>query len=147
MQRWKSFILIAGLAAGLQAAELEKPAPLFQRVGGLPAIQAVVDDLVARILADGRVNKWFAHAATDPEHAAIYKAKLVDFVCAATGGPCHYTGLDMGTAHKGRGVTNEAFDSVVEDLVATLDKLKVPEAEKKELLGLLAQVKPAVVQQ
>jgi hemoglobin len=112
----------------------------------MPAIRAVVDDLVARILGDGRVNQWFAHAA-DPERGIEYKAKFADFVCQATGGPCKYAGIDMLTAHKGRGVTAEAFNSVVEDLVATLDKLKVPEKEKQQLLGLLAPLKAAVVQQ
>jgi hemoglobin len=113
----------------------------------MPAIRAVVDDLVTRILGDARVNKWFAHAAADPERATAYKAKLADFVCQAAGGPCKYAGMDMFTAHKGRGVTAEAFNSVVEDLVATLDKLNVPEKEKQQLLGLLAPLKAAVVQQ
>lgn len=148
MKRWLVVVGVAvGLSAGLPAAEVEKKASLYQRLGGKPAIQAVVDDLVARILTDGRINKWFAHAASDPEHAAAYKTKLADFLCVATGGPCQYKGLDMVTAHKNRGVTAAAFDSVVENLVATLDKLQVPQGEQKELLGLLAQVKAAVVQQ
>jgi len=151
MKTWKSLLAVAGLtlglASGLPGAEVDKNASLYLRLGGMPAVQAVVDELVARIVADERVNKWFAHAAANPEHAAAYKAKLANFVCQATGGPCKYTGLDMVSAHKGRAITAEAFGSVVEDLVATLDKLKVPPAEQKELLGLLAQLKPAVVQQ
>jgi hemoglobin len=135
-----------GLTAGLWAAEADRPAPLFDRLGGMPAVRAVVDDLVNRILADDRVNKWFAHAASDPERAAAYKVKLADFVCLATGGPCKYAGMDMVAAHTGRGVTAEAFGSVVEDLAATLDNLKVPEKEKRELLGLLAPLKAAIVQ-
>jgi hemoglobin len=109
-------------------------------------VRAVVDDLVARILGDGRVNGWFAHAASSPETAAAYKAKLADFVCQATGGPCHYAGMDMEAAHKGRGITEAAFGAVVEDLTATLVKLKVPEKEQKQLLGLLGPLKVAVVQ-
>ena len=35
----------------------------------------------------------------------------------------------MVTAHKDRGVTAKAFDALVEDLVATLDKLKVRERQ------------------
>ena len=120
---------------------------MYDRLGGMPAIRSVVDDLVMRILGDARVNQWFAHAAADPERAAAYKAKLADFVCQATGGPCKYTGMDMVSAHRGRGVTVEAFNSVVEDLVATLDKLKVPDKEKQQLLGLLAPLKAAIVQQ
>jgi hypothetical protein len=38
-----------------------------------------------------------------------YKRSLADFLCQDTGGPFPYTGLDIITAHKGRGVTAEAF--------------------------------------
>lgn len=40
----------------------------------------------------------------------------------------------------------EAFNAVVEDLVTTLDKLKVHEKEKSQLLGLLGPLQAAVVQ-
>jgi len=138
--------LAACTAVNLGAAEEDKPASLFARLGGMPAVNAVVDDFVARILADERVNKWFAHAASDPENARAYKAKLADFICQGTGGPCKYTGADMISAHRGRGVTEEAFNAVVGDLIATLDKLKVPEKEKSQLLGILGPMKPAIVQ-
>ena len=133
--------------SGLAAADSGNSGSLFERLGGMPAVQAVVDRLVGRILADERVNVWFAHAASDPEHAREYKSKLADFVCLATGGPCKYAGADMASAHRGRGITEEAFNAVVEDLVATLDELKVPEKEKGQLLGLLAPLKPAIVQE
>jgi hemoglobin len=127
------------------AAETDRQGTLFQRLGGQPAVTAVVDDFVTRILADNRVNKWFAHAAEDPARAAAYKQMLGDFVCQATGGPCKYKGMDMSAAHKGRGITGPAFDAVVEDLVATLNKFNVPEREKRDLLALLGPLKSAVV--
>ena len=148
MKNWKSTILAAALTVGIasgQTAAVTR-ATLYDRLGGMPAIRAVVDDFVGRILADERVNRWFAHAASDPANMEAYKAKLADFVCQGTGGPCKYAGADMVTAHKGRGVTEEAFQAVVEDLVATLEKLKVPDTEKSDLLGLLAPMKPAIVQ-
>jgi hemoglobin len=148
MKNWKSTILAAALAAGLASGQtaVKTQENLYQRLGGMPAIRAVVDDLVGRILADDRVNGWFAHAASDPAIAAAYKAKLADFLCQGTGGPCKYTGADLVTAHRGRGVTEEAFQAVVEDLVATLEKLKVPNREKTDLLGVLAPMKTAIVQ-
>jgi hemoglobin len=148
MKNWKSTILAAALAAGLASGQtaVKTQENLYQRLGGMPAIRAVVDDLVGRILADDRVNGWFAHAASDPAIAAGYKAKLADFLCQGTGGPCKYTGADLVTAHRGRGVTEEAFQAVVEDLVATLEKLKVPNREKTDLLGVLAPMKTAIVQ-
>ena len=137
-------VMAASFGSGVRAAEGEN-ASLYQRLGGMPAIQAVVDDFVTRILADDRVNKWFAHAASDPENAKAYKAKLADFICQGTGGPCKYTGADMLSAHKGRGVTDDAFNAVVSDLVATLEKFKVPEKEKSQLLGILGPMKSGIV--
>lgn len=145
---WKStgvaLVVAFGMLTGLRAAQSRDS--LYERLGGQPAVQAVASGLVDRILKDGRVNRWFAHAASSPENAAAYKAKLAEFVCQATGGPCQYTGRDMVTAHKGRAVTGEAFDAVVQDLVAVLETLKVPEKEKGQLLELLAPLKASIVQ-
>ena len=132
------------LATALPAADAGKT--LYQRLGGQPAIQAVANGLVDSILADNRVNHWFAHAAASPQNTAAYKAKLADFLCQSTQGPCKYSGLDMTAAHKGRAVTAEAFDAVVEDLVAVLVKLKVPAKEKNDVLALLGPLKNVIVQ-
>jgi hemoglobin len=145
---WKStgvaLIVAFGMLSGLRAAQPRDS--LYQRLGGQPAIEAVAGGLVDRILLDARVNRWFVHAASSPENTAAYKAKLAEFVCQATGGPCKYTGRDMVTAHKGRAVTGEAFDAVVQDLVMVLETLKVPEKEKGQLLELLAPLKASIVQ-
>jgi len=127
-----------------QAADTDKT--LYERLGGQPAIQAVASGLVDKILADSRVNPWFAHAASSPANTAAYKAKLAEFLCQSTQGPCKYAGLDMSSAHKGRGVTSEAFDAVVQDLIAVLDQLKVPAKEKGDVLALLGPLKGVIVQ-
>lgn len=114
--------------------------PLYERLGGKPAITAVVDDFVARVAADRRINRFFANTEIPP-----FKAKLVDQICEASGGPCKYTGKDMKTSHAGMGVTEADFNALVEDLVATLDKFKVPEKEKGELLGVLGPMKKDIV--
>src|SRR5665213_3838915 len=106
MQKWVSaavfgFLMVGGSA--IRGADVEKS--LYDRLGGQPAIQAVANGLVDRILADNRVNKWFAHTAANPENTNAYKAKLALFICANVGGRCQYTGLDMVAAHKGRAVT------------------------------------------
>jgi hemoglobin len=132
--------------AGMPLTAAGDNTTLYDRLGGKPAVTAVASGLVDRILQDSRVNGWFVHAAASTENANAYKAKLADFVCQATGGPCKYTGMDMVTAHRGRKVTGAAFDAVVEDLTAVLDKLGVKPAEKSELLGLLGPLKTSIVQ-
>jgi hemoglobin len=51
----------------------------------------------------------------------------------------------MKTAHAGMGVTNADFDALVENLVTTLDKFKVPQKEKGELLAVLGPMRKDIV--
>jgi len=150
MKSWRSALVAVSVAVlGVSTVAAQSPAAnksLYERLGGMPAITAVTSGLVDRILADSRVNAWFAHAAASKEEAVRYKASLANFVCKSVGGPCTYTGPDMVAAHKGRRVTSAAFDAVVEDLTAVLNELKVPVAEKNELLGALAPLKSQIVQ-
>jgi hemoglobin len=116
-------------------------ASLYERLGGLDAITAVVDSFVARCAGDDRINGKFAR--TDVPRL---KKMLVDQVCEATGGPCTYTGRGMRETHDGMEVTAGEFDALVEDLVATLDELDVPKAEQDELLGLLGPMRDDIVE-
>ena len=113
---------------------------LYERLGGKGAITAVVEDFVGRVAADKRINGKFALA-----NIPRLKMLLVEQICAASGGPCTYTGRDMKTAHAGMGITGPQFDALVEDLVATLDKFKVPAREKNELLSVLGPMKSDIV--
>src|SRR5688572_8230534 len=113
---------------------------LYDRLGGKDAITAVVDDFVANVAADTRINGFFGGA-----DIPNLKKQLVDQICAATGGPCKYTGKDMKTAHKGMGVLEADFNALVEDLTKSLVKFKVGEKEQKELLGALAGMKADIV--
>ena len=112
----------------------------YERLGGKTAITAVVDDFVGRVAADRQINVRFANS-----NVARLKARLVEQICQASGGPCTYTGPDMKVAHTGMGIMNSEFDALVEDLVASLDKFNVGEREKKGLLGLLGLMPPEIV--
>jgi plastocyanin len=63
----------------------------------------------------------------------------------ATGGPCKYTGRSMEESHAGMDLVDDEFTALVEDLSGALDKFKVPDKEKGELLGALGPLKPAIV--
>ena len=115
---------------------------LYDRLGGQPAITAVVDDFVGNVAADNRINGFFAR--TDIPRL---KKNLVDQICQGTGGPCTYTGRDMKTAHKGMNITDAQFNALVEDLKKSLDKFKVPEKEQGDLLAVLGPMKPQIVGQ
>jgi hemoglobin len=150
MQRVFVFLLTvaaAGMLAacsGMQShhAAAKSEASLYQRLGGVDAIKVVIDDFVGNVAGDKRINGRFAN--TD---IPKLKQRLVEQVCAGSGGPCQYKGKDMVSAHKGMNITDAEFGALVEDLVAALDKNKVPAKEKSELLGILGPMKPAVVGQ
>jgi hemoglobin len=134
-----------GTDAVAPAPAPDKPAPagsksLYDRLGQLPAITAVVEEFVTRTTTDPRIKDRFFN--TD---ATQLKKLLVEFVCMATGGPCKYTGRDMATSHAGMEVVDDEFTALVENLVGALDKFKVPEKEKGELIGALGPLKPQIV--
>lgn len=124
-------------------AEAEAPVAsksLYERLGGRPAITAVVDEYIERIVADPRIKYRFLDA--NPVNA---KRLATEFVCKATGGPVAYTGRDLAIAHAGMDLVDDEFGALVEDLVGALDKFHVPEREKNDLLGALGPLKPTIV--
>ncbi len=135
------------LAAALiaPAASVAKEKTLYERLGGKKAITAVVDEFVSRVAMDNRINHFFAQTATDPARLSSFKMKLVDQICMASGGPCKYTGKDMKSAHAGMGVTAMDFNALVEDLTGALDKFKVGDKEKNDLLGALGPMQSDIV--
>jgi len=114
---------------------------LFDRLGGQPAIEAVVDQFLKNVLADSRINHRFVYA-----DFGRLRGHLVDQICMATGGPCTYRGRTMLETHKGQHIDDAAFTALVEDLIAALDQFKVPPTEKGELLGALAAMHNDIVE-
>jgi len=159
-QRFLEKFLVLGLVfilascAGQTSEMREKPAPqekpvmqeksLYERLGGEPAIRAVVDQFVANVAADNRINQRFVR--TTGERAEKFKAKLVDQIGQATGGPQVYTGASMKAAHAGMGITTAEFNALVEDLVAALNKFNVPQKEQNELLAILGPMQADIVE-
>jgi hemoglobin len=133
------------------AKEKEPTRTLYDRIGGESAIRAVINDFAARAAADEKVNfarkgvpghEWQA----TPENVQKVKERLVQFVCVATGGPQKYEGQDMGTVHKGMQITGSEFDAIAADLKQSLDAVKVPPREQKELLDIVASTRGVIVE-
>ena len=113
---------------------------LYQRLGGIDAIRVLVDDFVANVAADQRINRAFAR--TD---VARFKIHLVNQLCQITGGPCEYKGRAMRTAHARLGVTRADFDAMLDNLGKSLDKFQVPPAEQRELVDALTGLRADIV--
>lgn len=132
-------VSVTAAAQNTMGAAPEKS--LYDRLGGIDAIKAVVGEFAGRVLADARVNKKFAKS--DAPRLVLH---LQEIVCKVTGGPCEYTGLNMKAAHKNMKVTAGEFNALVEDLVGALDKFNVPEKEKTDLLKILGPLKDQIVE-
>jgi hemoglobin len=142
-----ALVALAALATTTWADDkMAKDKSLYTRLGGKKAITAVVDEFVGRCAGDARINGFFKQTAADPKRLAKFKSNLVDQICQASGGPCKYKGKDMKTAHAGMGIADADFNALVEDLVGALDKFKVGEKEKGELLGALGPMKKDIVE-
>jgi hemoglobin len=133
-------LLLAACGIPPTAAPSAPERSLYERIGGLPAIEAMVDHTIELLTADTRINRRFENASVPH-----LRRQLVDLVCLRTGGPCTYTGASMSAAHEGRFIRAEEFDALVEDVSRSLDYLRVPSRERTELLAMLAQMKSAVI--
>lgn len=125
---------------GCAAPRVLAPETLYERLGSLPAIEAVVEDFTTNVAADARINHYFANT-----NMRKFKRWLTEFICVQTGGPCRYNGRPMREGHREMGIREADFQALVEDLVITLDKFQVPEQERKELLTLLGGLQGDIV--
>lgn len=132
--------LLAG-AAGVAAQA--KQDTLYKRLGGYDALAAVTDDFIGRLAADKQLGKFFVGHSKDS--LGHIRQLIVDQLCNATGGPCVYIGRSMKVAHEGLGITDADWDASVKHLVATLDKFKVPQKEKDEVLAAVSGMKADIV--
>jgi hemoglobin len=141
-------ILLAAVVVAGCAAMGDRTAAgpsLYKRLGGREGIALVVDDFVANVVADNRINARFK--GLNPAQVFKFKSNLADQMCEATGGPCAYLGRDMKATHTGMKITDAEWNATVEALTKALDKRRVPAPEQKELLALLGPMKPDIVGQ
>lgn len=139
-----SVTLAAAAPPAALASQYEEKPSLYTRLGGYDAIAAVTDDFIGRLLADPAMARFFAGHSTDSKMQI--RQLIVDQLCAATGGPCVYSGRDMKTSHAGLGITEVEWNAAVAHLVASLEKFKVPQTEKDELLAIASSLKADIVE-
>jgi hemoglobin len=116
---------------------------LYERLGGAPAVDAAVDIFYRKVLADGRIARFFENVNME-EQIAKQKA----FLTMAFGGPNKYTGKDMREAHKklvAKGLNDMHVDAVVENLSSTLRQLGVGEKDVLEVAALANSVRDDVL--
>jgi len=126
---------------------------LYDRLGGVFAIAAVIDHFSDQVLENPKVGKRSKNPKLRAWHTKDADGRLPGlkfmrtlWVCAVTGGPFKYEGAGkpLGDAHRELQITPDEFDEVAAELGRTLDHLKVPNREKDEVLGAFSKQKPDV---
>ncbi len=132
---------------------------LYERIGGEEVITAIVDDMTTRVLEDPRVNferkdittNWIGSKRDPwvPTHTNVthFKARMVEFLTLAAGGPAEYRGRDLRESHKGMKITNNEFDAMVGDIKTSMDKLAIPAREKRDLLAIVETTRKQIVEE
>lgn len=117
---------------------------LYARLGGYDAIAALVDDLLGRLTVDQQLGVYWRGHSNDSMQGE--RQLLVDFLCAAFGGPVLYRGRDMKTSHEGLRISESDWQVLVQHTVATLDKCAVHGNERDEFLAAAASLKGDIVE-
>jgi hemoglobin len=119
---------------------------LYDRLGGVYAIAAVIEDFIDRIMDNPRLN---ANPKVDEAHHRIsragFKFLATEMVCWAAGGPQQYSGRSMRDSHVHLDITEDEWQVFLADLQACLDKFAVPQAEQRELFAIIASTKSDIV--
>ena len=134
-------------------------ASLYERLGGVFAIAAVVDHFSDAIIENAAVGKLSKNAqlrewSTDqPERLPGLKWMRTLWVCEVSGGPYKYvatkpgsTPLGLEEGHRQLRITSDEFDEVAAELARSLDYFGVPELEKSQVLGAFAAHKAEVIE-
>jgi hemoglobin len=127
-------ILMLGGAAGASGSTL------FASMGGEAVLRNAVERFGEIVQTDDRINFTFAEADISKFDRLLYEQ-----LCEISGGPCHYSGRDMRTAHAKMKLTTAEFNALAEDLYIALGKSGVPYRLQNKLMALLAPMQRQIV--
>ena len=113
---------------------------LYQQLGGEAGLTKLMDDFMARLLADPRMNPFFKEV--DQKHV---KEQLVAQFCEVSGGPCKLKGPDMKRVHAGFDIDRASFNALVEVLQQAMDAQGISFSAQNKLLAQLAPMHRDIV--
>jgi len=132
---------------------------LYERLGGVFAIAAVVDHFSDAVVKNPKVGRRSPNQALDDwstrelDRLAGLKFMRTLWLCEAAGGPFTFaptkpgrTHLGLEEAHRDLHIAPDEFDEVAAELGRSLDAFEVPAREKDEVLAAFAAHKGEVTE-
>ena len=118
---------------------------LFDRLGGTVGITSIVEDAVEAHMNNPAISARFLPYKEQPERLAVIKKHSIDFFSAGSGGPVTYSGRDMPATHRGMNISPAEYMHVVDDILKVLDKHKIENDAKKDVLAILWSLKDMII--
>jgi len=115
-------------------------ASIFQQIGGTPAVEATVEALYVRVLADPLLQPFYAKTNLD-----WLKKSQVRFFTTALGGPQIYKGADMKSVHEKLPIEEKHFGRVAQHLSDALKALKVPPQLVAQIMQTAGSLAPDLI--
>jgi len=150
-------VLATANDASAQATQTAPEKSLYERLGGVFAIAAVVDHFSDAVVKNPIVGQKSKNPQLREWHTKNLgrlpglKFMRTLWVCSVSGGPFQYTATRPGKttvgleeAHRDLHISPAEFDEVAAELGRTLDFFKVPQREKGEVLSAFAAHKGEV---
>ncbi|MFZ0454597.1 MAG: group 1 truncated hemoglobin [Ignavibacteriaceae bacterium] len=118
---------------------------LFERLGKISGITAIVDDVIEAHMNKPEINARFKHLLDQPERLAEIRQHTIDFFSAGSGGQVEYKGRDMPTTHRGMNISAAEYIYAIDDIMGVLDKHNIDDVSKKDVLAILWSLKETII--
>ena len=138
----KRLLLLTLLAALISACATTRTTTLYDDLGGKPGVARLVDKLIEKYRADGRINGLF-----NETNFEYFGERLNEYICLRTDGGCEYKGLSMEEAHSGMDIKEREFNYFVEDSQAAMTEVGIGVGVQNRLLKVLARDHGDVIRQ
>jgi hemoglobin len=141
-----------------------KPITLYDRLGGIYNIAAVIDNFSDKLIKNPivginsnnpQLRDWHTRERNHLNRLPGLKFMRTLWVADVAGGPykfcpstktqCPFSSLNLSNQHKRFKITSDEFDAVAKELSNTLDEFKVPNREKQDILSAFAAHKKNIV--
>lgn len=114
---------------------------LWHAFHGREGVDRIVDDFVARNIADARIGDIFRG-----QDAVRLRRTLKEQFCYILNGGCAYSGRTMKDAHRDMGIQQADMGALVENLQAAMRREGVAFMAQNRLLAKLAPMKRDIVE-
>ncbi len=145
--------------AGVEVSKQMADSSLYERLGGVFAIAAVVDQFSDAVVQNPVVGQQAENPALREWHTSNLgrlpglKFMRTLWLCDVAGGPFQFSATKPGStvlgleeAHRHLRISPAEFDEVAAELARTLDSFNVPGREKDEVLEAFAAHKDEVTE-